>query len=367
MSRKRRRKQGKAGCQPTTASAVPGAKTTRTSRASQACTASNASKLAKTATGAVASGTGPAADSGAFVNPILAMGPLKKSFVALLLSLFAAFGPLCTDMYLPSLPDIAQDLDITTAFAQASITSCLLGFALGQLFIGPLSDGWGRKGLLLFSLAVFTASSLLCSYAADGWTFLALRFFMGVGGAGGAVLSRAISCDTYQGPDLTRFMSLLMAIHSVGPVLGPIVGGMVAGQAAEWDNMTRPVDQGLLEYISRGKTSALLIASVLSAGLLAGADEEKLRALEDYGLHAGLAFQIIDDVLDEEGDDAALGKPTGSDQERGLVTFASMLGCGDARRLAEEEAQTAVSALSVFGPEADTLRAFPPFFVTRSH
>ena len=145
------------------------------------------------------------------------------------------------------------------------------------------------------------------------------------------------------------------------------LGGMVAGQAAEWDNMTRPVDQGLLEYISRGKTSALLIASVLSAGELAGADEEKLKALEDYGRHAGLAFQIIDDVLDEEGDDAALGKPTGSDQERGLVTFASLLGCNDARRLAREEAEQAVAALSVFGPEADTLRAFPPFFVNRSH
>ena len=172
-----------------------------------------------------------------------------------------------------------------------------------------------------------------------------------------AVLSRPLS-----GADPER---QLAAVREIALRSG--LGGMVAGQAAEWDNMTRPVDQGLLEYISRGKTSALLIASVLSAGLLAGADEEKLRALEDYGLHAGLAFQIIDDVLDEEGDDAALGKPTGSDQERGLVTFASMLGCGDARRLAEEEAQTAVSALSVFGPEADTLRAFPPFFVTRSH
>ena len=142
---------------------------------------------------------------------------------------------------------------------------------------------------------------------------------------------------------------------------------MVAGQAAEWDNMTRPVDQGLLEYISRGKTSALLIAAVKAAGLLAGADEEKLQALDDYGLHAGLAFQIIDDVLDVEGDDATLGKPAGSDEERGLVTFASLLGCDEARRQAEAEAEAAVAALAVFGAEADTLRAFPPFFVSRRH
>lgn len=145
------------------------------------------------------------------------------------------------------------------------------------------------------------------------------------------------------------------------------LGGMVAGQAAEWDNMTRPVDQGLLEYISRGKTSALLIAAVKAAGLLAGADGEKLQALDDYGLHAGLAFQIIDDVLDVEGDDATLGKPAGSDEERGLVTFASLLGCDEARRQAEAEAEAAVAALAVFGAEADTLRAFPPFIVSRRH
>ena len=145
------------------------------------------------------------------------------------------------------------------------------------------------------------------------------------------------------------------------------LGGMVAGQAAEWDNMTRPVDRELLEYISRGKTSALLIAALRSAGLLAGASSEQLQALEDYGRHAGLAFQIIDDVLDREGDAAAMGKPTGSDEERGLVTFASLLGCEDARQAAAEEAEAALAALSVFGPEGDTLRAFIPFFIHRIH
>lgn len=157
----------------------------------------------------------------------------------------------------------------------------------------------------------------------------------------------------------------LAAVREVGLRSG--LGGMVAGQAAEFDNMSRPSDRELLEYISRGKTSALLIAAVKAAGYLAGAAEERLQALEDYGLHAGLAFQIIDDVLDQEGDDATLGKPAGSDEERGLVTFASLLGCGEARKAAEAEAQAAVDALAVFGPEADTLRAFPPFFVTRSH
>ena len=171
--------------------------------------------------------------AGAILRPLLAMGPVRRCYAILLLALCTAFGPLCTDMYLPALPDIAKDLNISTAFAQASITACLLGLALGQLFMGPVSDGRGRRGPLIFSLALFTVSSGLCSVMQDGYSFLALRFCMGLGGAGGIVLARAICCDSYQGSALTRFMSLLMAIHSVGPILGPVIGGFVAG-AAGW-------------------------------------------------------------------------------------------------------------------------------------
>lgn len=171
--------------------------------------------------------------AGAAVRPLLAMGAVRRCYVILLLALCTAFGPLCTDMYLPSLPDIARDLNVSTAFAQLSITACLLGLALGQLFVGPISDGRGRRGPLVLSLALFTVSSGLCSVMQDGYSFLALRFCMGLGGAGGIVLARAVCCDSYQGTALTRFMSMLMAIHSVGPVLGPIIGGIVAG-AAGW-------------------------------------------------------------------------------------------------------------------------------------
>lgn len=162
-------------------------------------------------------------NAGAILRPFLAMGPVRRCYAILLLALCTAFGPLCTDMYLPALPDIAKDLNVSTAFAQASITACLLGLALGQLFMGPVSDGRGRRGPLIFSLALFTVSSGLCSVMQDGYSFLALRFCMGLGGAGGIVLARAICCDSYQGSALTRFMSLLMAIHSVGPILGPVI------------------------------------------------------------------------------------------------------------------------------------------------
>ena len=123
----------------------------------------------------------------AILRPLLAMGPVRRCYAILLLALCTAFGPLCTDMYLPALPDIAKDLNISTAFAQASITACLLGLALGQLFMGPVSDGRGRRGPLIFSLALFTVSSGLCSVMQDGYSFLALRFCMGLGGAGGKI------------------------------------------------------------------------------------------------------------------------------------------------------------------------------------
>ena len=69
----------------------------------------------------------------------------RRLFLALLLGMMAAFGPLCTDTYLPSLPALAADLDISTATTQLTITACLLGMALGQLFVGPISDSTGRR------------------------------------------------------------------------------------------------------------------------------------------------------------------------------------------------------------------------------
>ena len=143
------------------------------------------------------------------------------------------------------------------------------------------------------------------------------------------------------------------------------LGGMVAGQAAECDNLLRPKDEGLLEYIYRGKTSALFQAAVVCAALLAGAGEDKIAALRQYARQAGLAFQIIDDVLDMEGDEASMGKPVGSDAARGLETYASLKGAAAARRQAEGLVRSALDSLSLFGAEADTLRAFPPLFVNR--
>lgn len=153
--------------------------------------------------------------------------PSSRLFLAAVLGFLVAMGPLCTDLYLPALPDMTAELAATPSQMQLSITACLLGLSLGQIVLGPFSDAAGRKGPLLVSLGLFVAASFLCSRASGVAEFLVLRFFQGLAGSGGVVLGRAVACDLFRGSELTRFFSLLMLINGVAPVFGPVIGGML--------------------------------------------------------------------------------------------------------------------------------------------
>ncbi|MDO4732140.1 MAG: polyprenyl synthetase family protein [Bacillota bacterium] len=144
-------------------------------------------------------------------------------------------------------------------------------------------------------------------------------------------------------------------------------GGMVAGQAAELASSPESIDRPRLDEIYRGKTGALLACAVLSAAHLCGAGERELAALELYSYQSGRAFQIIDDVLDVQGDSALLGKNTGSDVKNKTRTYASLLGCYAARAEALLSAEKALQALEIFDTRSDLLRSFPEFFVSRDH
>ena len=150
---------------------------------------------------------------------------------------------------------------------------------------------------------------------------------------------------------------LCQAVGLVGKLAG--CGGMVAGQAAELASPPDTIDQQRLDYIYQGKTGALLVCAVLSAAYLCGATLGQRTALETYGRHCGRAFQIIDDVLDVEGDPTALGKTVGSDARNHTLTYAGLLGCSAARQEAESSAKAAVVALEDFDHRADRLREFP--------
>lgn len=152
------------------------------------------------------------------------LSTFDKILYVVILGMLTAFGPVCTDIYLPALPVITRDLMSDPATIQLSLTASFFGLALGQIFIGPLSDAWGRKGPLLASLLLFAVTSLGCALATDVWVLIVMRFFQGCAGSGGVVLSRSMACDMFKGPDLTRFMSLLMTINSLAPIFGPILG-----------------------------------------------------------------------------------------------------------------------------------------------
>ena len=138
---------------------------------------------------------------------------------ALILGLLSGIGPLCTDFYLPALPEITQQLQATSTQTQLSLTAALIGLGLGQLFFGPLSDRIGRLKPLALSLLLFIFSSAMCAQTRDINMLIVWRFLQGFAGAGGSVLSRSIARDKYQGTLLTQFFALLMTVNGIAPVL----------------------------------------------------------------------------------------------------------------------------------------------------
>ncbi|MGB8955806.1 MAG: multidrug effflux MFS transporter, partial [Tumebacillaceae bacterium] len=145
----------------------------------------------------------------------------------LVLGSLTALAPLSIDMYLPSLPILAQDLNTSTSLAQGSLTSFLFGLALGQLLAGPLSDARGRRKPLIIGMILYVLTSLLCTVAPSVWLLLVLRFIQGLAGAAGIVIARAIVRDMYSGAAMTRFFALLMLVNGVAPILAPVAGGQL--------------------------------------------------------------------------------------------------------------------------------------------
>ena len=135
--------------------------------------------------------------------------------------------------------------------------------------------------------------------------------------------------------------------------------GMAGGQMADLqaEERTDPITAEGLEAIHRRKTGALLRASLRMGGIVAGAAPEQLRALDIYGRAVGLAFQIVDDLLDVQGDEAKLGKRVNKDQGLGKWTYPGLLGLDGSRRRARELADEGIEALAAFGGRGDRLRA----------
>ncbi|WP_291865347.1 multidrug effflux MFS transporter [Bradyrhizobium sp.] len=141
------------------------------------------------------------------------------------LAALAATGTLATNILLPSLPQMAASLRVSTAEVTASITVFLAVFALGQLVVGPISDRYGRRWPVLIGFAVFLAGSIWCGLATDLTNLLIGRVIQAAGACSTSVLSRAIARDLFSGPALGRAMALIMIAMAAAPGFSPLLGG----------------------------------------------------------------------------------------------------------------------------------------------
>src|SRR3954468_20232977 len=162
-------------------------------------------------------------------RPVAALSPsVEKPGVvrmALILGAFVAIGPLTIDMYLPALPTITRELETTSAAVQLTLTGTLIGLALGQLVLGPLSDALGRRRPLLAGTGLHVLASVLVLVAPNLAVLGALRVLQGVGTAAGAVIAIAIVRDLYDGRAAATMLSRLFLVLGAAPVLAPTIGG----------------------------------------------------------------------------------------------------------------------------------------------
>ncbi|WP_309080928.1 multidrug effflux MFS transporter [Zhihengliuella sp.] len=147
----------------------------------------------------------------------------------LMLGALAALPAVTTDMYLPSLPAVAEDLDASRAAVQFTLSALLLGGGVGQLVIGPFSDRFGRRLPLLIGISLHTVLSILCSIAPDIGTLIGLRVLQGFFNAAAAVVAIAVIRDRFVGSDAARLLSRLMLVIGVAPLFAPTIGQIIAG------------------------------------------------------------------------------------------------------------------------------------------
>jgi MFS transporter, DHA1 family, multidrug resistance protein len=149
------------------------------------------------------------------------------SFLILFMGLLVGFPALTTDIYLPGFPALTKFFNASASNIQMSLMATMLGIALGQLIIGPLSDKYGRKTPLMVSLIVFILTTLSCIFSTNIHSFIIFRFVQGLSCSSGMVISRAILADTFTGHKLVKSLSVNTAILGFTPAIAPIIGGVI--------------------------------------------------------------------------------------------------------------------------------------------
>ena len=144
-----------------------------------------------------------------------------------ILALISAIAPLATDMYLPGLPIMAESLATSAASIQLTLTTFMAGLGIGQLIIGPISDGIGRRRLLLGAAAITTFASAACALAPTIEFLIGARLIQGLSGGAAIVLARACIADRARGDSAAKMFSIMMIIGGIAPVVAPLIGGVL--------------------------------------------------------------------------------------------------------------------------------------------
>ena len=147
--------------------------------------------------------------------------------LTLLLAMLTGLGPLSVDMYLASLPSIGRLLDAPTSQVQLTISAYLIGFAIAQIFHGPLSDRHGRRPVLLACLGIYLVATLACALSYSIETLIAARLIQALGGSGASVLARAVVRDMYEGSRIGRELARMASIMALAPLVAPLIGGVL--------------------------------------------------------------------------------------------------------------------------------------------
>jgi DHA1 family bicyclomycin/chloramphenicol resistance-like MFS transporter len=169
--------------------------------------------------------------------------------LTLLLAMLTGIGPLSVDMYLASLPSIGRLLGAPTSQVQLTISAYLIGFAIAQVFYGPLSDRHGRRPVLLAALGIYLVATLACMISISIETLIAARFVQAVGGSGASVLARAVVRDMYDGTRVGRELARMAAIMALAPLVAPLIGGVLETAFGWRSNFVALLSFGLAAWL----------------------------------------------------------------------------------------------------------------------
>ncbi len=148
---------------------------------------------------------------------------------------------------------------------------------------------------------------------------------------------------------------------------GAGIYGMIGGQVVDVESEDKKINKDKLDYIHMNKTAAMIVGSVRAGAILAGVDEDRLESLTKYAENIGLAFQIVDDILDIEGDEKLLGKRVGSDLDNDKSTYPSLLGISESKKIVENLIEEAKISLEVFDSDAEFMNALADFIRDRQN